>query len=272
MKKFIKLKHYLKSKLYFYSYKKEIERIGNNTLSVVFSTIQQVKNNQYSEKDLSIFSNLNSYRKYLKENEQLIDYSIFNSKSRVVKEIYQSASSPEIWSRFHYLLTKNFNTKNYLEIGTNLGVSGSYILSALKEVDDSKFITMEGVPALCKLADKQFQTITDTSKFEVICGLYEDTFPELEKKPLQFDVFFIDGNHHYEPTLQYFRSLKTKAKSKAIFIFDDIYWTSEMTKVWNEIKEDTDINFALDLYKMGIVIIDKNEMNRNTKFNLFLTR
>lgn len=272
LKKLYKTRHWLKSNLKEQSYIKEIRAIGHPTLTAVLETFLQVKTSDFDQEDFKIFSTIKKYRNYLETNTSTIDYSVFGIKDRTVNEIYRSASSPEIWSRFHYLLAKNLGVKNYLEIGTNLGISGSYIISALSKQPDFKFLTMEGIEGLSDLAETQFKTLTQPENFEIIRGLYDQTFPELIQKDLNFDVCFIDGNHHYEPTLQYFEKLKEKTAEVAVFIFDDIYWNDEMVKVWEVIKKDKATTFALDLFKMGIIILDQKENRHKTDFNFFLTK
>ena len=270
-KKILKAKHFLESKLLETAYTKEIKNINHPVLSAVLDTILQIKNEEFSLEDLAAFESLQSYRNFLKNNTEFIDYSLFNAPKRQISEIYQSASSPEIWSRFHYMLAKKLNAKNYLEIGTNLGVSGSYILSALSKQANFRFVTMEGIDGLSDMAEEQFTSITDPQNFKIFRGLYDQSFPELMKMDLNFDVLFIDGNHHYDPTLSYFQQLKSKIGDVAVFVFDDIYWNPEMIKVWKKIKEDPITTFALDLFKMGILIVDKKENRKKTDFKFYLT-
>ena len=44
-----------------------------------------------------------------------------------------------------------------------------------------------------------------------------------------------------------------------------------MKDAWAIIREDDDVSFSIDLYKLGIVIIDKNETTKNNHFSLHLT-
>jgi len=44
-----------------------------------------------------------------------------------------------------------------------------------------------------------------------------------------------------------------------------------MIKAWNIIKNDNDVNYSIDLYQQGIVIIDNNDSNKNIKFKLHLS-
>jgi predicted O-methyltransferase YrrM len=255
------------------SFKKKTEIYSNPLLKILVQSIEQVRNNDFKEEDRRIFSNIQKYREQLSKSEEIIDYSMFQEgQSGLVKTAFHRATSPEIWCKLHYTLTKNFQAQNYLEIGTNLGVSGSYILSGLKNQKDYQFISMEGVPKLVEISSKQFNTISDPNHFKIIEGLYEQTFSQMLEMPIQFDMAFIDGNHRYEPTLYYFQEIKKKLKNPALVIFDDIYTSNEMMRVWKKIQKDSDINYLVDLYKLGIVILDQNDSVKRKYFKGFLTR
>lgn len=254
--------------------KKELKKISkykNGTLQKVVEALLTVINSNFKEEDFQAFQNCEKYRAELLQDETLISYEIFGSdKTAMVKDICQNAASSKIWCEFFYFLSKKNNPTTILEIGTNLGVSGCYALESIKNDSIAKFITMEGLPQLCKIAGHQFSSIAPTSKYDIREGLFDATFPQLLKEDIFFDLLFIDGNHQKEPTITYFKTLKDKIKSRALFVFDDINWSDEMKEAWELIKNDNDVNFAIDLYKQGIVIIDKNESEKNVQFALHL--
>ncbi len=247
-----------------------IRNTENTTLQSVVTAFEKVKNKNHSEIDTHSFSKCEAYRQRLLSDNTPITYEVFSTdQTALVKDICNIAASGEKWCQLLYNLIKNVENPSVLEIGTNLGVSGSYILESVK-MKNGRFITMEGVPQLCEIATQQFSKIASTAHFEVIQGLYDDTFPQLMKKGLVFNVLFIDGNHRKKPTLYYFNELKKCINAVAIFIFDDIYWNDEMKETWELIKMDKDVNFTIDLYKLGIVIIDQNETIYNQHFQLHL--
>ncbi|GAL68205.1 hypothetical protein [Jejuia pallidilutea] len=90
-------------------------------------------------------------------------------------------------------------------------------------------------------------------------------------KNIAFNLLFIDGNHKKTPTLEYFNTLKSKISSPALFVFDDIYWSNEMKEAWQIIINDNDVNFSIDLYEQGLVVIDKNETLDKKHFELHLS-
>jgi len=247
-------------------------KYNNSSMNAILDSFLAVKKNEFSDNALHAFQKCEKNRQELSTNFTEVTYEIFGSDHKNnVSEISKKAASPASWCQFIYSLVVNSNTANVLEIGTNLGVSGTYILEALQQKEDYQFLTMEGVAKLCEIATDAFYKIGDPKKIQVIQGLYENTFPQALEQPFKYDLLFIDGNHQEEPTIKYFHELKSKISSPAIFIFDDINWSQGMKNAWATIKSDSDINFSLDLYKQGIVIIDKNEKTKGIHHNLHLS-
>ncbi len=254
--------------------KKELEKISqykNSTLHKVVTALNTVKNGDFEDEDRRAFQNCEKYRTKLLQDETLISYEIFGSdKTAMVKDICKNAASSKKWCEFLYFLSKKTEPSLLLEIGTNLGISGCYVLESLQNNAKAQFITMEGLSQLCEMSAKQFATIAPPSKYDIREGLFDSTFPQLLKEEVLFDLLFIDGNHKKEPTIAYFKALKEKINSPAIFVFDDINWSREMKEAWRLIRNDSDVNFAIDLYKQGIAIIDKKESEKNLQFKLHL--
>lgn len=248
-----------------------ISKIENNTLQLVLKAFKLAKNNSFSKEDIAAFKRCEAYRDTLINNDSIINYEIFGlDNTATVSEICHKAASKKKWCHFLYNIAKELTTANVLEIGTNLGISGTYLLEAIKD-KTSFFTTMEGLPQLCEIASKQFETIITPDNFKVVQGLYDITFPEVMKNERKYNLIFIDGNHKKEPTLQYFNAIKLNIKSPAIFVFDDIYWSDAMKDAWSIIRNDPSVNFTIDLYEQGIVIIDTNENTKNKYFSLHLS-
>lgn len=163
----------------------KLAQIENNTLKQFLTAFNSTKEATKQKEDIEAFSNCESYRAKLLTDNTQISYEIFSSdRTASVKYICKNAASSKIWCQFLYRLVKSINMPTILEVGTNLGISGSYLLEGLKN-KNGKLTTMEGLPQLCNIASNKFSTIVPSSKFEVIQGLYDDTFPKvIEKKTL----------------------------------------------------------------------------------------
>ncbi|MGB7394937.1 MAG: class I SAM-dependent methyltransferase [Pricia sp.] len=250
---------------------RKIKEYRNSSLDQVAAAITSVKNKNFTKEDRQAFQNCENYRNELLQDETLISYEIFGSdQTAKVKDICKNAASSQEWCQFLYFLAKKTKASNILEIGTNLGISGSYTLESIRDYPNAKLTTMEGLPQLCKISGKQFASLVPSDKYDIIEGLFDTTFPKLLTDAIQFDLLFIDGNHQKEPTLHYFEALKNKINSPAIFVFDDINWSSDMQEAWEIIKNDSGVNFTIDLYKQGVVIIDQQDSNQNVQFSLHL--
>ena len=167
-KKTTKHRLIFKRRLHQHTTLKNISEIDNQILQNIVSAFKTVKNQSYSKKDLEAFSRCETYRNHLLKDNSVVTYEVFSSnQTALVSDICKKGASQPKWCEFLYMITKSFKTPKVLEIGTNLGVSGTYILEAIKD-KDGYFVTMEGLPKLCEIATQQFLNISDASNFEVM--------------------------------------------------------------------------------------------------------
>ena len=62
--------------------------------------------------------------------------------------------------------------------------------------------------------------------------------------------------------MQYFNSLLEKVNEQSVLIFDDIYWSAEMEKAWNEIKNHPKVTLSIDLFFLGVVFFRKENKQK----------
>lgn len=178
------------------------------------------------------------------------------SRELLVSSIAQTASMPERYGKVLFRLTKMQKPVTILEMGTCLGIGTSYMALA---APDAKVITMEGCDDLVRTAKKNFEelAIHNTS---IVKGNFDDTLTGVLADISTLDLVFIDGNHRYEPTMRYFHQLMTKTHAGSVLIFDDIYWSEEMTLAWEEIKKDNRISLTIDIYRLGIAFLQSDKL------------
>ena len=208
---------------------------------------------------------MNNYRNKLLKTDDSITNNLLPGNPKIkIADICRKASSNDSWCKLYYCISKNIKANNILEIGTNLGVSGQYFIEALQQQnskDHKRFSSFEGVTDLCKISRKRFNEISEKGTYvDVVDGLYDDTLEYfLKNNNVTYDLVFIDGNHKYKPTIKYFEILKKHSSKDAIFIFDDINWSTEMKQAWEELKKE-DQFIALNLYRIGILISSNKKM------------
>ena len=93
----------------------------------------------------------------------------------------------------------------------------------------------------------------------------DDKLDELLTRLQPRFVVFVDGNHHYEPTVSYVRTLLTKAGDEAVIVLDDIYWSRDMQRAWKEIISWPEVRVSVDLFHMGILLLRKDLIKRKIK-------
>lgn len=218
------------------------------------------------------FSELELYRRFLLNNHKDIEVTDFgagshvlgNKKIRKISHIAKSSLSPK-WECELLFKLINWQLPQYkIEIGTSLGLSTLY--QHLPNPKSSTFYTLEGCPNIAKIAGEKFLYLKE--KPQQVIGNFDNTLANVLAQIPRLDYAFIDGNHRYEPTMRYFHACMEKAHAQTILVFDDIYWSEEMTKAWEEICKDERIFLTIDLFKMGIVFVNPTQMKQKQNLSL----
>ncbi len=180
-------------------------------------------------------------------------------KARKVKEIALHSAKSAKYGQLLFRLVNHFQPKTILELGTSLGISTSYLASVNSE---SEIFTIEGSEEIAKIAKNNFQEL-ELTNIRSISGNFDTELPILLDRIDTLDFVFFDGNHRKEPTLRYFEQCLSKATEKSVFVFDDIYWSKEMTEAWEEIKKNAAVSVSIDLFFIGIVFFRKEQAKQH---------
>ena len=178
---------------------------------------------------------------------------INSDKNISVSKITSTTSIPHKFGVLLYKLVNRFQPKNIIELGTSTGISTLYLAKG----SPAEVYTIEGNPALVKLAVENFQK-ANSRNITAITGNFDEQLPDLLNKLNKVDFAYIDGNHKLEPTLNYFKLLKEKSLTESILVFDDIHWSAEMERAWKEIINDKDVTLSIDFFRFGLVFFNKN--------------
>lgn len=153
-----------------------------------------------------------------------------------------------------YLLTRAIKPQNVIELGTNVGISSSYIGAALKaNGENGKLTTLDASPYRQRLA-KEIHHNLGIENISYVEGLFTDTLDKTLRDIGSIDLAFIDGHHQYQPTLDYFEKILEFANKDAMFVFDDIRWSSDMKKAWLQIQSDSRLGLVVDFSSIGVCV------------------
>ena len=219
-----------------------------------------------TKNDSAKLQKINAYKKELFQNKETIQITDFGAGSRVftsnLRPIHRIAKNAGIATKKIKLLLKlghYFDFKTILEIGTSLGI-GTYTLAVANP--KASITTLEGCPETLKMAKKQL-TKHSKNTINFVEGNFNHTLGTvLDKK---YDLIYFDGNHQKEPTIKYFEKCLKVAHNDSIFIFDDIYWSKEMTQAWEYIKNHPKVTLSIDAFHFGMVSFRKEQVKEHFK-------
>ncbi len=202
-----------------------------------------------------------------KKNIKVTDFGsgskVFKNNIRQISKIAKVAGISNTKANLLIRLVSYFQPKKVLEIGTSVGLS----TVAIKLGNENcKIKTLEGCPETSKIAIKLFQK-NNFKNIDVISGDFKTTLSESTKNN-QFDFIYFDGNHNKKSTLEYFNTCLETINNDSIWIFDDIYWNSEMEEAWSEIKNHPKVTVTIDIFHLGIVFFRKEQAKEHFKIRV----
>jgi predicted O-methyltransferase YrrM len=170
-------------------------------------------------------------------------------KERTVSQLAKNAVKPKKYGELMYRLVAHYKPFNIVELGTSLGITTAYMATSATEAN---IYTIEGAPPVAALASWNFQKL-GLNNIHTETGNFDDLLPLVLQKLSAVDVAYVDGNHRYEPTVRYFHQFLQKVQNNSILVFDDIHWSGEMEKAWEEIRNHPQVRCSIDLFFMGFV-------------------
>jgi predicted O-methyltransferase YrrM len=166
-----------------------------------------------------------------------------------IRKIIKNSSVTPYWGRLLFRMAGYFKPAVTVELGTSLGMSTAYIAMGNPQ---GKITTIEGCHETAAIASRNFEMLgldnisQETAPFEKI-------LPGLLEHLGKVDLFFVDGNHRKEPSLQYFHQCLQHIGYDSVIILDDIHWSGEMEEAWKAIREHPSVTLTIDLFRMGLV-------------------
>lgn len=205
------------------------------------------------------FSEIEKIRQELKQDSRIVEVEDFGAGrnkngKRKVKDIARRSLKSEKQAKLLYNLVEFFQPSTIVELGTSLGITTLYLSHAYSK---STVYTFEGCGKTLSIALEKFK-MTSTGNINPIKGNLDYTLKNFTDRGDKVNFVYLDANHRYSPTINYFTTLLQNANEDSVFIFDDIYWSPEMTKAWEEIKGHPSVTISIDLYYIGLIFFRKN--------------
>lgn len=176
--------------------------------------------------------------------------------ARSVGEITRVTSKPPDWGRFLYRVVRELRPERCLELGTSVGMSGSYIGAGLAANDHGRLITIEGQEQSARVADDVFRQVGVDVRVELLVGAFADRLPGALEELGGVDLAFVDGHHQYAPTMSYFATIVEATAPGGLLVFDDVtYALGDMQAAWRDIRTDPRVTGSMTVGTVGFAVV-----------------
>lgn len=226
----------------------------------------------YNKNKFYYFEELNTIRNLLLTNETEIiveDFGAgsktFNSNKRRINALAKNGISTNKQSEILFKLLNFLNCKSSIELGTSLGLNTLYLALANKY---GEVKSIEGSKNLFDFATSLSEK-NNIHNIKFIHSTFDKALPMLLTEINSLDFFYVDGNHTYEATITYFKQALTKKNNQSVFVFDDIYWSKEMTEAWRFIINHEEVTLSIDAFYFGFVFFRK-EISSKTNLKFYI--
>jgi len=211
--------------------------------------------------DISVKRGAVAYKQALKHVTKSITRSTFGAGSLLSTN--KKPTTPALINRaigismkhgeLLYKLSTFYGREGILELGTGLGSATYYLASGSPT---SRVITVEGHRDYAETAKTILEQIGITN-IDIRIETFANEIKRIKKENGRLGLFFIDGDHSYTPTLQYFKQCAEIGTEEAVIIIDDIHWSDDMDRAWKAIKESSTCRVSVDLFRFGIIFTNK---------------
>ncbi len=200
----------------------------------------------------------NDFGEQIHEGNKAAADNILTSQKKVsyiAKHYTQSAE----YSQLLFRLVNHFQPLQIIELGTSFGIRTAYMASVSSKID---IVTIEENSEAYEIAVQNFKQLK-LKNIEQITSSIIDALPVVLAKNQNLHFVYFDGNRCGKDILNYFNLCLDKANEASVFVFDNMYLSSEMRDVWDEIKGNIRVTVTLDLFFMGIVFFRKEQAKQH---------
>jgi predicted O-methyltransferase YrrM len=196
-----------------------------------------------------------------KRSVMITDFGTGSSGRRPVCTIASQSSVNRRLGRVLSYFAMRSGERPVIELGTSLGVGTLYMALANPSC---RIITIEGCREIAEIAETGFKK-AGIDNIEVITGNFDTVAPKVAEENAGPGLVFIDGNHRGSALKRYFDLFAAQAAEETVIIADDIDYSADMTRAWEEIRQDGRVTGSLDLGRAGILFF-RPGLNRQSYF------
>jgi predicted O-methyltransferase YrrM len=194
-----------------------------------------------------------------------------------VNTITAEETQPKNYGALLFRLVNFFKCCNILQIGSSTGLISLYLAMPLRK--NCECYALEERIGLLEpiLIFAEKYTLTNLHCLE---GAYTNNLNRLNPEIASFDLIFINAKGDSEKTLEALNLIGKYIYPETIMVIDNIKRNKSMKKLWQEIKNRSDVRLTIDLLSLGLVFFNtklhkqhyKNYFDDGKKQNLYKKR
>lgn len=201
------------------------------------------------------FIHLQEASEFIKRNTKIIPSDSFSidhhQNGMSIEQLYKKAGHPMSNYECLYRIGLFLKSKNILELGACVGMSGLSLALAGKS---GNIISLEGNQFL----SSHCRNLFDQVNVKNIHCIHSDFNDYLDTTAVRdFDLVFLDGDHQYDSSLNYISKILNLTNDSAVIIMDDIHWSSGMYKAWKQIINHPYVQCSLETTRWGFLFKNK---------------
>ncbi|MGB5978138.1 MAG: class I SAM-dependent methyltransferase [Cyclobacteriaceae bacterium] len=141
------------------------------------------------------------------------------------------------------------SAENILELGTSMGIT---TLTMAESSPDPHIHSIEGCPQTAAIA-RELVSSSGQPGISLYEGNIDDRLPGILNNMKKVDLAYLDANHRYEPTVDYFNQLLPCLHKRSVVVIGDISWSRGMQQAWQEIRQHPNVTASADLLEAGVL-------------------
>ncbi|MCU0430243.1 MAG: class I SAM-dependent methyltransferase [Cytophagaceae bacterium] len=223
-----------------------------------------------SEQPPPLTARIEARRKQLRNDLRMLEVQDVGSAARgatyrrSVASIARVSAKSAVLAAILGRLAQRFSKTQVLDLGTSLGITTAYLAAANPA---ATVTTVEGCEQTLAIAKETFSELGLTN-IQTVHGNLDTSLHSILENITTLDLVFFDANHTYEASMRYFNACLSKVHNDTVFILDDIYWSSGMTRAWKEICAHESVQVSVDLFYIGIVFFRKEQVKQHFRLRI----
>jgi len=170
------------------------------------------------------------------------------------KELAEVSSIHGPWGRFLLRLARELRPESCLELGTAIGISAAYQGAGLELNGRGILRSIDHSAPLIGHARDLLEALR-IDRVELVTGELDEVLEGLAAEAEPVQMVFLDAFRERDANLRQFRRLLPHLAPGAAVVIDDIRWSSQMRRTWEEISSHERVDTSVDLWRLGACLM-----------------